>query len=349
MNKIKILFVDDEVNILQALKRMLHPHRQQWEMTFSSSGEEALTLLREQPYDVLVTDIRMPQVDGSRVLFESFLYQPETMRCILSGYAERDQTIKVAGTAHQFLSKPCTKDAIESMVLRAEQSQSRLPMGDVRRAVSRISAVPCRPGVLKELSSELQKEQPNLELVVDLIASDIGMSAKIIQLVASSFFGRCAAVFCPREAVTLLGVELIAGLLTEMGIFTPFLAEKEILDIDELCETSIMTARAARAAAERQGASTRIANVAYLSNYLQSVGKIVLVHQFPELYRRVLQLMRTEGLADSAAEQRIIGTTSSAVGGYLLSLWGFPQDVVNEVGGHEGDCISDPNRSHALV
>jgi HD-like signal output (HDOD) protein len=331
MTSLSILFVDDEGNILQALKRMLHPHRQQWAMTFCSSGEEALSLLRDQPFDVLVTDIRMPHVDGSRVLFESFLYQPETMRCILSGFADREQTIKVAGTAHQFLSKPCSKDAIESMVLRAQRARERLPQSDIRRAVSRVSAVPCRSSVLRELSNELQQEQPNLDIVVDLIASDIGMSAKIMQLVASSFFGRCSAVFCPREAVTLLGVELIAGLLSEMGIFTPFLSDPEILSIDQLCEDSIHAARVGRATAESQGLGPRSANVAYLANYLRDVGKIVLAHQFPDRYRRVMQLMHNEGLPQSVAEQRIFNATSAAVGGYLLEVWGFPQEVVNEI------------------
>jgi HD-like signal output (HDOD) protein/CheY-like chemotaxis protein len=347
MTSLSILFVDDEVNILQGLKRMLHPHRQQWAMTFCSSGEEALKLLRERQFDVLVTDIRMPHVDGSRVLFESFLYQPETMRCILSGFAEREQTIKVAGTAHQFLSKPCTKDAIESMVQRAEKSRERLPQSDIRRAVSRVSAVPCRSSVLRELSSELQKQQPNLDLVVDLIASDIGMSAKIIQLVASSFFGRCTAVFCPREAVTLLGVELIAGLLSEMGIFTPFLSAPEILNIDDLCDESINAARLARAAADAQGRGTRAANVAYLSNYLREVGKIVLAHQFPEQYRRVMQLMKTVGLSQAVAEQTVFSATSASVGGYLLEIWGFPQEVVNKVA--EFDAIDSDRSGLVLV
>ena len=331
MTSLSILFVDDEVNILQALKRMLHSYRQQWVMTFCSSGAEALKLLREQSFDVLVTDIRMPQVDGSRLLFESFIYQPETMRCVLSGFAELNQAIKVAGTAHQFLSKPCTKDAIENMILRALQSRERLPQFDIRRVVSRVSAVPCRPSVLRELSSELQKKQPGLELVVELIASDIGMSAKIMQLVASSFFGRCAAVFCPREAVTFLGVELIAGLLSEMGIFTPFLSDPEILNIDDLCEESIAAARCARSAAESKGLSTRVANVAYLSTYLREVGKIVLAHQFPERYRRVMQLMKHEGLDRCEAERQIFTTTSAAVAGYLLEIWGFPHEVVDEV------------------
>ncbi len=77
-----ILFVDDEANILQALKRMLHPYRQQWDMTFCSSGQAAIDLLREREFDVLVTDIRMPQVDGSRVLFESFC--TNLKRCVAS-------------------------------------------------------------------------------------------------------------------------------------------------------------------------------------------------------------------------------------------------------------------------
>lgn len=335
MTSLSILFVDDEVNILQALKRMLHPHRQEWAMTFCSSGEEALTLLKEYKFDVLVTDIRMPKVDGSRLLFESFLYQPETVRCILSGFADRVQAIKVAGTAHQFLSKPCTNDAIENMVERVQQSRNRLPQSDIRRSVSRVSAVPCRTSVLRDLNNELQKEKPNLELVADLITCDIGMSAKIIQLVTSSFFGRSAEVYCPREAVTMLGVELISGLLSDMGIFTPFLSDPEVLDIDQLCLESIDTAGVARAAAESQGLGESVADVAYLSNFLRDVGKIVLAHQFPERYRRVVQLMHHEGLTQCAAEQRIFTTTSAEVGGYLLAIWGFPQAVVDNVAGFD--------------
>ena len=216
------------------------------------------------------------------------------------------------------------------MVQRAQQAREHLPQCEVRRAVSRVSAVPCRSSVLRMLSDELQQEQPNLDLVVDLIASDIGMSAKIIQLVASSFFGRCAAVFCPREAVTLLGVELIAGLLSEMGIFTPFLSDPEILDIDQLCDEAVDAARLARTTSEARGTNARTANVAYLSSYLRDVGKIVLAHQFPDRYCRVANLIK-DGLPQGIAEQQIFGATSASVGGYLLEVWGFPQDVVNEV------------------
>ena len=124
--------------------------------------------------------------------------------CVLSGYADRDQAVKVAGTAHQFLSKPCTLEAIEGMVQRARQASQRLTQGEVRRAVARISAVPCRPTILRQLDHELQAAQPDVEVVAALIASDIGMSAKIMQLVASSFFRslrrRILSARCSRTA-----------------------------------------------------------------------------------------------------------------------------------------------------
>ncbi len=332
MSNLRILFVDDEANILAGLKRMLHPLRQEWEMSFCDSGEKALQLLQQESFDVLVTDIRMPKVDGSRVLFESFLYHPETMRCVLSGYAERGQTLKVTGTAHQFISKPCTQESIVRMVRMAEQLKQRLPNIEIRQAVSRLSAVPCRPSVLRLLHEELGLEQPSPDRVANLIASDVGMSAKLIQLVASSFFGRSTQVYSPGEAITLLGVDLVANLLLEIGIFTPFLGEDSMLDIDELCIGSMEDAVRARSSVERSGGSARSANVAYLSQYMKHIGSIVLAHQLPEVFRRMQTRCREGGIPVEDAEREAFGATAAAVGGYLLAIWGFPQEVVDAVG-----------------
>jgi CheY-like chemotaxis protein len=64
----RILFVDDESRILEGLQRMLRPQRQHWEMAFASSGEAALKLLEERPFDVIVSDMRMPVMDGAALL-----------------------------------------------------------------------------------------------------------------------------------------------------------------------------------------------------------------------------------------------------------------------------------------
>jgi len=67
----RILFVDDEPNVLAGLKRMLYSLRNEWDMKFVTSGAEALQCLSESPFEVLVTDVRMPEMNGIELLQET--------------------------------------------------------------------------------------------------------------------------------------------------------------------------------------------------------------------------------------------------------------------------------------
>ena len=103
----RILFVDDEENILQGLRRLLRPLRKEWEMRFASDGHTALKMLEESPCDVLVSDMRMPGMNGVRLLEEVRARYPDTIRIVLSGQADRETTLAAVGPAHQYLNKPC--------------------------------------------------------------------------------------------------------------------------------------------------------------------------------------------------------------------------------------------------
>jgi YesN/AraC family two-component response regulator len=80
----RILFVDDEPNVLAGLKRMLYSLRNEWDMTFVSSGAEALQCLSESPFDVLVTDVRMPGMNGVELLEQVVNLHPGVIRIVLS-------------------------------------------------------------------------------------------------------------------------------------------------------------------------------------------------------------------------------------------------------------------------
>jgi YesN/AraC family two-component response regulator len=84
----RILFVDDEPKVLEDLERMLYPLRKEWCMVFASSGQEALRLLSESDYDVLITDLRMPQMSGAELLEQVITAHPQVVRMILSGPAD---------------------------------------------------------------------------------------------------------------------------------------------------------------------------------------------------------------------------------------------------------------------
>jgi len=101
----RILFVDDDPNVLQGLQRMLYPMRREWEMAFAQSGAEALQLLEANHFDVVVTDLRMPQMDGVQFLTEVRRRHPDTVRITLSGEVGQTMALRSVGPAHQCLSK----------------------------------------------------------------------------------------------------------------------------------------------------------------------------------------------------------------------------------------------------
>lgn len=113
----RILFVDDEQKILEGLRRRLHPMRHEWKMTFVTSGAEALETLMACPFDVVVSDMRMPGMDGAQLLAEVMRSYPKVVRIILSGYSDQEQLLKAEGSAHQFLPKPCETDAIKAAIV----------------------------------------------------------------------------------------------------------------------------------------------------------------------------------------------------------------------------------------
>jgi YesN/AraC family two-component response regulator len=117
--KKKILFVDDEPLVLQGLKRMLRRERTEWDMTFVESGREALEMMEITSIDVVVSDMRMPGMNGAELLEQVTARHPETVRIILSGYADQDLVLKSIGTAHQYLAKPCDPTTLKATIKRA--------------------------------------------------------------------------------------------------------------------------------------------------------------------------------------------------------------------------------------
>ena len=103
----RVLFVDDEPSLLRALRRMLMPQRERWAISFVEGGRSALEVLALDAFDVVVTDMRMPGMDGSQLLNEVQRLYPGTYRIVLSGYTEAEARASVALVAQRFLTKPC--------------------------------------------------------------------------------------------------------------------------------------------------------------------------------------------------------------------------------------------------
>lgn len=330
-----ILFVDDEPRILKGLQRMLRKMRHEWIMEFVQSGPEALELLAKKKYDVVVSDMRMPGMDGSQLLAKVQEDYPLTVRIVLSGQSDHESIMKSVRPAHRYLSKPCDPEILQSTISRACALRDLHKQDSLKRVISQTEFIPSLPSLYKEVMNELKSPDGSIEKVGKLIASDIGMTSKILQLVNSAFFGVPCHVTNPSQAVHLLGLDTVRALVLTIGLFSEFdNITLTKLNIEVIYTHSIKTGTLAKKIAKKEALDSELVDNSFMAGMLHDLGKLVLSANFPEIYHEVYELSKQENIQFHEAENEKIGVTHAEVGAYLLGLWGLPDSIVEGVAFH---------------
>jgi HD-like signal output (HDOD) protein len=347
---LRVLFVDDEPNVLNGLRLVLRTLRDKWHMAFATSAVEALEILDRETFDVIISDMRMPGMDGGDLLAEVQKRHPHMLRIILSGYSDQAMIMKTVKPAHQFLSKPCNHSELQEVVERSMQLRGVLGNEHVRSILSDVEALPSLPEVYQALETELGRENPSLEYIGDIIEQDLGLTASLLKLVNSSFFGLRRHVSSPHQAVVLLGTETVKSLMLIIELVKRFHV-KESLHVDAtlLWEHSTFTGHLARCIAAKCQKSKDVVDNSFIAGLLHDVGKLVLLTRFEDEYMQVLDLVRNTDMYILHAEQQVFGTTHAEMGAYLLALWGLPAPVVEAVLLHDAPGIPAESGFTALA
>ncbi len=327
----RLLFVDDEKLILDGLRSMLRPKRRQWEMTFLANGQEAIEELGRREFDVVVSDMRMPLVDGAAVLKHVQATQPNAVRIVLSGHTEMEVALRTMPVAHQFLSKPCDAATLESTIDRACNVQSLLADPSLRSVVGGIGRLPTVPALYNRLNEALENPNTPLEDVSALIQQDMAVSAKVLQVVNSGFFGFRKRETSIHSAVTLIGINLLRRVLLSVEALANFESSSiPGFSMQELQSHSHLTAMIA----SRLLKTKRESEDAFTAGILHDVGKLILATR-PSVESRATA-RNSLAVADSAHSVDSEGgsVAHAEVGAYLLALWGLPYAVVEAVAYH---------------
>jgi len=341
--KQRVLFVDDEPNVLQGLRRMLHPFRHEWEMTFVESGEAALRVFEETPQDVLVTDMRMPGMSGADLLERVMRQHPQVVRIVLSGHTDNQVIMRSVGLIHQFLAKPCDAATLKNTVTRACALRQLLANDRIKRLVTQVDSLPALPHLYTELLEELQSPKGSLQKVGDIIAKDVGMTAKILQLVNSAFFGLTRHVSTPGQAVSWLGIDTVKALVLSVQVFSQFRSPKSAaFNLEALWNHSMSTGALARLIAKEEKAEPYTVDDAFLAGMLHDIGKLVLVTSLQEQSAKAWLLAREKGIEEWVAERDTLETTHAEVGAYLVGLWGLSHPIVEGLAYHHSpaNCLT---------
>ena len=335
MVKQQILFVDDEPMVLQGLQRLLRPFKNEWDVVFAESGRAALDVLAGHPFDVIVSDMRMPGMNGAELLNEVKKRYPAMVRIVLSGHADKDLVTQCVGVAHQYISKPCDPDQLKTMIRNACLLSGRLVDDEVKKVIGAIDRLPIMPQLYLELKEALKDEDVDPRLLGAIVQKDIAMTAKILKLVNSSFFGLRRIISDAQDAVAYLGIDTIKTLVLSNSIFEqakPF--HTRHLDISDLWRHSMSVAAGARAIAQAEGMGRPAMEEAFVSGILHDVGVLVLASNFGDTYDKVAELVIQEKVIISTAEQEFFGVTHAEIGAYLLGLWGLPAGILKTVSLH---------------
>jgi HD-like signal output (HDOD) protein len=275
---------------------------------------------------------------------------PKTVRLVLSGHADKELILKCIGSTHQFLSKPCDPETLKSTMLRASVTDSALGSETLKRLVGQMSQLPSIPSLYSELVEVLQDPNASVESVGAIIEKDIAMTAQILKLVNSAFFGLRRRVSSAVEAANYLGFDIIRSLVLSINAFSQFDSVNfPGFAMASLWTHSVATGAAAKAVAQYAAEDPKLADEAFVSGLLHDTGKLVLAANFGREYGEVLKLVEVENLDQCAAEQRVFGANHADVGGYLLGLWGLPVPVVEAIAFHHSPIKAAENKFSPLT
>ena len=307
----RLLFVDDDAAILTGLQNLLYRHRNKWDMVFARGGEAALQALRSQPFDVVISDMRMPRMDGAqllRVVQDEF---PGTVRIILSGDADRESIVRALPSMHHFLSKPCDSATLRAAIDRCLAVAARPGDAAVRALVGKLDKLPSPPHLFFELGKLAASPTSTLPQVAEVVAGDPAMAAKVLQLANSAAFGLPRKTTSISQAVSYLGIELLKCIALTASVF-----ESGSTELAAMQEHSLRVA----AIAKRLVRDRKHADEAFVAALLHDIGRVIL----------------------AATDAREFDVHHAEIGACLLGVWGLPPAIVDVVAHHHTPALIDP-------
>lgn len=336
-DKVAVLFVDDEPRVVDSMRRMLFSMRDAWDMEFVTSGQDALVRMKEKHFDVVVSDMRMPGMDGAQLLATVQHLYPSTIRFILSGYSDKEMIIRTIGATDQFLSKPCDSKVLIETIQHALQARVQVDKQVLKNMVARMEKLPTLPNLYNDLVAVLESDRSSFADIARVVMQDVTVSAKVLQLVNSAFFGLRTRIDDIKRAVTYLGIETLKSIVIVSDVFSKFKeSEIQTFGIDTLYEHSYRVGLIASKIVMMSSHDQALADAAVMPGMLHDIGKLLFIQNMPKEYEEMCKQCKSDDSVASVyeAEKKAFKITHADLGGYLMGIWGLPEDIVSSITKH---------------
>ena len=214
---------------------------------------------------------------------------------------------------------------------------------EIKRKIEGLSSLPSIPPVVTKILSLIDSADVSLKKIGEFISQDQSISAKVLKIVNSPIYGFPGRISSVHQALMLIGLSAVKGMLLGISIFD--MMQKSMLG---LWEHSIGSAITARIIANR----LRLKNVDDISvaALIHDIGKVALSMCYPELYKKALEDAKQMETYITEAEKNIFGITHAQAGRWLTTKWNFPQELVESVAfHHKTDSAKQFQRTACIV
>ena len=347
MAKKGILFVDDEPNILSGIKRMLHSMRKKFTFYFAESGIEALALMEEHDVDIVVSDMRMPGMDGAELLKEVQQRFPHAIRIMLSGQASEEALIRTVNIIHIFLDKPCNPERLKEILHRSDALIDQISTDPMGELIASIDTLPCVPAIYTELQEVLSQVGTNIDDVVRILEQDTAMNIRLIQLVNSSLLGTHQTVESLEEVAKLVGFETIKTLILGIHFLSKIQLQSPESSLESLWEHSMVVAQCSQEIGIKATGDPECHNY-FLAGMLHDIGRLLLASEVGHSYLPLIKKVREDNGQLFTEELDSLKVSHCNVGAYFVELWGFNIDIMEAIAFHH-DIDAYPGKSFSTA
>ncbi len=320
-----------------------------WTVVGAGNGQAAMTEAEKRPFDVVVANYDLPELDGAELLNQLRIANPKTLRFIASAESQREKVVCHVLGGHQFLPIPYNRAATKTVIERSVAESYGMSQS-MRELVGRIRTFPSIPSLYLDVVSALNDPNATTDDIGNIIAKDMAMTTKLVQMLNSAYFGLPRTITNPTEAVGILGFETVKSLIMTVKMLNQYDKVKPVyFSIDSIWKHSTNVAQTAKALAMLETGDTQLSGHAYTAGLMHDLGKVILAANFDDQYHGAHTIARKQNVPLWEVEKEIFGASHGEIGAYLLGLWGISPEVTQIAANHHHPARSSDERFTALT
>ena len=348
-NNTRILVIDDEIDCLDQIKASLSSKEDQWILEYSNNPQQALESIISNPPSIVICDYHMPQMNGAELLRKAEKAHPFIHRFIVANRDEIGVLEDGIGSSFHFLPKPCPANRLLTEIQRCLSIEAWLGKPQIKNIVGTLGELPSLPSLYIKIVDTLNDDDVSIEKVGKAISNDITISAKILKIVNSSFFGFDETISDITQAVSVLGIETVKNLVLAIQVFSDTQGGEQKIQTDQLWHHSMSVAVGAKNLMMYETGTSKLAEGAYTSGLFHDIGKLIMQRAAPDAYKSAQEFAELKKIPAWEAENGILGCNHAEAGAYLLARWGLPIEAVESAVFHHEPVNSSGSSFSAMA